>query len=610
MKIFRRLLPFLKPYAGRTTLLVLLNILFSLLGTATIVMIQPILRLLFYGNKPAPSVTPAAAGPLERWLAPLKEWFVDGVNSLIVAPNDNIGTLRNLCFVIVGVFVLKNIFKYAAFVLNTQVEESVMKDVRDRLYHNTLGLSLGFFNARRSGELMSIVTNDVGTMNGVLTPMVGTLTREPVQILITILLLLAYSPILVLIALSSSVLSLAIMRVITHFTKRYAGRMQAKLSDITSRLQETFQNIRIIKGYAAEQFEEQRFRTETTSYVRSAVKHSRAMNLSSPTHEIFGIVALAVVLFYGGYQVFHGQMSADELMAFLFLLFGVMQPITSVLSIPASIQRAMVSAERVLAIMDTAPSVVPGTRHAQPLRHELQFLNVGFEYRPGIPVVRDLTLTVKRGQTVALVGPSGAGKSTLTDLIIRLYDPTSGGIHLDGIDVREFDFESYRALFGIVTQESILFNDSVRNNIAYNLEEMSQERIIEAAKMANAHEFITRMPDGYDTMIGDRGVLLSGGQRQRLAIARALARDPQILLFDEATSALDTESEALVQEAINNLLVNRTAIVIAHRLSTVKNADVIVVIENGTIVESGTHEELLTAGRLYKKLYDVQFRES
>jgi subfamily B ATP-binding cassette protein MsbA len=399
------------------------------------------------------------------------------------------------------------------------------------------------------------------------------------------------------------------IRLLTRYVKRYSQRMQTALGDITSRLQETFHNIRIIKGYGAEDHESKRFEAETAWYVRSSLKHSAVVNFMNPMSEIFAVAALAVVLFYGGLQVIEGSMKADELFTFLFLLFAIMQPLVAIFSIPTTIQRGLVAADRVLAVMDDQPTVVGGTRQATSLRNELQMLNAGFAYRPGQPVVRDVTLTIKRGQTLALVGPSGGGKSTLMDLVIRLYDPLSGGIYLDGVDIRELDLDSYRSLFGIVTQESLLFNDTVFNNIAYALPNATQEQVEEAARMANAHEFIQRLPQGYQTKIGDRGLLLSGGQRQRIAIARALARDPQILLFDEATSALDTESEMFVQEAINNLLVDRTAVVIAHRLSTIKHAHMIAVIEDGAVVEYGQHEELLAAGNLYKRLYEVQFRE-
>jgi ATP-binding cassette, subfamily B, bacterial MsbA len=607
MNVIRRLFPYLRPYLPGLSISMIISLMISALSTASITIIWPIMRVVFPSRDAA---TPGVPQPIPDpgFLGGVKDWFIGAIESTIIAP-DPIGSLRNLCLLIVGIFLAKNILKYAGSLLNTKIEEGMMKDIRDDILRRAVGQSIGFFNARRSGELMSIVTNDVGTMNGAITPTLSTVIREPVQIILFLLFLVSFSLPLTLIALSSSVLSLLAIRVLTKYIRRYSSRMQSLLGDITSRLQETFQNIRIIKGYAAERYEVERFQLETARYVRSAMKHSATTSLMGPISEIFAIAALAVVLFYGGYQVLGGSMKADELMTFLFILFAIMQPITAVFTIPGNIQRGLSAGDRVLTILEARPEITGGSRKAPDVRNELQLLNVGFEYREGEPVLRDVTVTVKRGQTVALVGPSGGGKSTLMDLVIRLYDPTRGGIYLDGVDIREFDLESYRSLFGIVTQESILFNDSVRNNIAYTRVELPEDRVIEAARMANAHDFISRLPHGYDTMIGDRGVLLSGGQRQRLAIARALARDPQILLFDEATSALDTESEMLVQEAINRLLVDRTAIVIAHRLSTIRNADLIVVLEDGGVVEYGTHDELLERGRLYRKLYDVQFRE-
>lgn len=608
MKVFRKLFRYVRPYVGALSVTMLISMVISALSTASIAIIWPILRIVF----PSPSPAPGSAGGVavdNGMLDGVKQWFIGSIQSTIIRP-DPLVSLRHLCLLIVGIFLAKNILKYLGALLSTKIEEGMMKDIRDEIFRRTVSQSLGFFNARRSGELMSIVTNDVGTMSGMVAPTLGTIIREPVQVLLMLLLLLSLSPELTAIAFSTSILSLVVIRFLTKFIRRYSARLQSLLGDITSRLQETFQNIRIIKGYAAERYEVERFRTETSRYVRSALKHAASVNLMGPVSEIFAIAALAVVLFYGGFQVLDGTMLADELITFLFLLFAIMQPITAMLTIPGNIQRGLAASERVLTILDATPEVTGGTRAVAGMRNELQLLNVGFEYRPGHPVLSDVTLTVKRGQTVALVGPSGGGKSTLMDLVVRLYDPTSGGIYLDGVDIREFDLESYRSLFGIVTQESILFNDTVRNNIAYTRVDLDADSVEEAARMANAHEFIARMPGGYDTVIGDRGVLLSGGQRQRLAIARALARDPQILLFDEATSALDTEAEMLVQDAINRLLVDRTAIVIAHRLSTIRRADVIVVIEDGRVVEQGTHTSLLERDSLYRKLYDVQFRES
>lgn len=615
MSVIRRFLPFLRPYMPLIMLMVLLSAVLSALSTASIAVIWPVMKVIFPDGGSAAAALPATAVPasssggIEGWLLGVKNWCLDLMQSSIIHPTNKLISLRNLCILVIGIFVLKNIVKYATNLLNTMIEERMMKDVRDTLFSRTIGLSIDFFNQNRAGELISVVTNDVGTMNAALTPTIGTLIREPMQALLMLVGLLAISPVLTLIAFSTSILSVIAVRVLTRYIKRYSQRIQIALGEITIRLQESFQNIRIIKGYAAEKYETERFKKQTAWYVRSITKHSAVVNLMAPVNEIFAIVALSVVLFYGGYQVVAGTMKADELFTFLFLLFAIMQPLVATLGIPATIQRGLYAAERVLAVMERAPTIVGGTRPAGPLRNELQLLNVGFHYRPAHPVIRDVTLTVKRGQTLALVGPSGGGKSTLMDLVIRLYDPVSGGIYLDGVDIREFDIESYHGLFGIVTQESILFNDSVRNNIAYGIESVSDELIVAAAKAANAFDFIERLPQGFDTSIGDRGVLLSGGQRQRLAIARALVRDPQILVFDEATSALDTESEMLVQEAINKLLQDRTAVVIAHRLSTIKHAHMIAVVEDGAIVEYGTHDELLAAGNLYKRLYEVQFRE-
>lgn len=605
MKIFRRLFPYLRPYFWLIILSMILSSVLSALSTASIAVIWPVMSLIFASGSPS---TAAASGNGSQF-AGVKTWFTNAMQGAIIDPHDKVISLRNLCILILAIFVLKNVFKYLVGVLGTYIEEHMMKDIRDDILHRIIGHSMGFFNERRVGELMSVVTNEVGAMSASITPTLNTMIREPVQVILMVMLLVAFSPTLTLLSFSTSILSVILIRVLTKSIKKYSVRMQDALVEITHRLQETFQNIRIIKGYGAETHEANRFRNETGKYVRLAMKQSAMVNLMGPVSEIFAIVALAVVLFYGGYEVLHGSMKAEELMTFLFLLFAIMQPITAILSIPATIQRGVVAGERVMGILDIPPQIAVGNRPTPPMRRELQLLNVGFSYRPGQPVVRDVTLTIKRGQTIALVGPSGGGKSTLMDLIARFYDPLNGGIYLDGVDVREYDLDSYRALFGIVTQESILFNDTVWNNIAYNMPDCTDEMVIEAARAANAHEFITHLPQGYQTRIGDRGLLLSGGQRQRIAIARALARDPQILLFDEATSALDTESEMLVQDAINNLLVDRTAVVIAHRLSTIKNAHVIAVIENGAVVEAGTHDELLATGRLYRKLYEVQFRE-
>lgn len=606
MNTLRRLLPFLRPFRGRLALIALLSSILSVLNAATIAVVLPILRVIFPSS--ASESLPSAPGGDTGFLVDVKSGFLTVIEKFVIAGDNRLISLGNLCFLIVGIFLAKNFVKYVTYLMNTVVEERMIKNIRDTIFRRTVDLSLGFFNQQRSGNLISVLTNDVNSMSSVLTPMVGTVIREPMQALVMLVILLSLSPKLTLIAFSTSILSVIAVRYLNRYIKRYSRRLQTAMSDITSRLLETFQNIRLIKAFSAERYEHARFEERTAWYVRSAFKHSAMANMMGPVGEMFAIIAIAVVLYTGGQEVLTGSMRSDELITFLFLLFAIMQPIVSIVSIPTTMQRGLVAAERFFELMDREPEVVGGTRPLKELSRELQFLNVGFSYQPGRPVVRDVTITVKRGQTLALVGPSGGGKSTLMDLVIRLYDPTHGGIYLDGVDIREFSLEDYRSLFGIVTQESILFHDSVANNIGYGRESISEEELVQAAIMANANEFIVRLPKGYDTQIGDRGVLLSGGQRQRLAIARALARDPQILLFDEATSALDSESEMLVQDAINRILENRTAIVIAHRLSTIKRANMIAVIEEGAIVECGKHEDLLAAGNLYKRLYDAQFQ--
>ena len=609
MKIFRRFLPYFKPYAGFIALTLTLSTIFSILSAASIYVILPVLELIF----PDPSSESAAPVPSAEssggMFDNLKEELRESLMNLVITPGDQRASLVNLCLLIVIIFLLKNLFKYASNVTNTKIEQGVMKNIRDKLFFRSVSLPVSFFNTQRSGDLISTFTNEVGILNTALIPLFVKLTRDPLQAITLLVLLLALSVELTLIAFSTSILTVVLIRVLLHYIRRYSTRMQRALQNITSRLQETFQNVRIVKAYAAERFETRRFEKETDWYIRSAMKHSVVANLSSPISEIVAIAALAVVLFYGGVQVMNGSMQAEELITFLFLLFSIMAPVVGIFQIPASIQRGIVAGEKVLDLLDSTPEDASGAVQADKLNEALKVRDVNFSYQEGRPVLKHVSLDIHRGETIALVGPSGGGKSTLMDLLIRFYDPESGVITVDGRDIRQISLESYRSLFGIVTQESLLFNETVKSNIAYAMPNAQEHQIIEAARIANAHEFIEKLPDGYDTVIGDQGVLLSGGQRQRLAIARAVVRDPEILLFDEATSALDTESEVLVQKAIEDVLRDRTAVVIAHRLSTIRNAHRIAVIDAGEIRELGTHEELLELNGLYRTLYNAQYRE-
>ncbi len=601
MKTYFRVLNFLRPFAGLFFLAVLFNALFSVLSTLTITLIYPIIEMLFTPEKATSIQVPVEAAGLEG----LKESFFGFVRGLVMA-DDHYATLLRLSLMVISVFVLKNIVKYISANINVRLEEGVVKSIRDKLFSKMVSLSMDYFTRNKTGGLISLITNDVGIVNGSITPTFMTLIRQPMEIALYLLLLISLSPYLTLIAFSTSILSLVIIQVATRYLRRYASRMQNAMADYTAVLQETISGIRVVKAFNAEKSAVQRFSHQTRAFVHAAFKHQRIIAMVPGISEIFAIGALAAVLYFGGLEVFSGRMAGSELMLFLFSLFAIMAPISSLAGIPPQIQRGIVAAERIFAVLDLEPSVKSGAEQAQMLRSGIEVRDVTFAYGEK-PVLRNVSFRLPRGKKVALVGQSGSGKSTMVDLIVRFYDPQTGAITLDGKDIQSLTTESYRDLFGIVSQEPILFNDTVANNIRSGNTFAPIEEVVRAAQIANAHEFIEQLPNGYDTFLGDRGVLLSGGQRQRIAIARALFRNPDILIFDEATSALDSESEKLVQAAITQVLHNRTAIIIAHRLSTIIDADEILVFRDGEIVERGNHTELLKQGGVYKKLYEIQF---
>jgi subfamily B ATP-binding cassette protein MsbA len=391
-----------------------------------------------------------------------------------------------------------------------------------------------------------------------------------------------------------------------------SGLVQERIADLTSVLHETISGVKVVKAFGMEEFENRKFANEGEHFFRTLLRVTRIRNLASPATEFLSAAAGGVIIWYGGMQVLsHESMKASEFLGFLFAMFQLMPPIKELSTVNNRIQEATAAGKRVFEILDTEPNIrnAPSPVVLDDFRTAVEFRRVHFRYADGDAVLEDINLTIRKGEVVAIVGPSGSGKSTLVDLVPRFYDPSGGSITIDGIDLRAVELGSLRAKIGIVTQETILFNDSVRSNIAYGLDDCPLERIVAAAKAANAHAFIEQMPRGYDSRIGERGVKISGGERQRLALARAILKNPPILILDEATSALDTESEILVQEAIEHLMAGRTSIVIAHRLSTIQHADHIVVIEAGRIVETGRHADLLKKkSGLYRKLYEMQFR--
>jgi ATP-binding cassette, subfamily B, bacterial MsbA len=603
-QIIARVLHFVRPFAWLLVLSMVFNLLFSALNAMTLAIVEPVFRTLFDSAAPQQAPSAAASTPIGTGLS-IKAQFDQFMYGLVTGP-DMATTIRNLGIAIFLLFLARGMAKYASSIVSTRLEEGIMKSIRDQLFARITSLSMEFFGRKRSGEIISVLTNDVGVLNHSTINSITSLWREATTVIIYVALLLMISVKLTGMALLIAVSGLVVIRTATQFLRKYAQRMQAAQADYTTTLQETVAGIRVVKGMGVEPSMNERFRAQTQRFVRSALKNTRVLSLVPAVNDTFGIMALVAVFYAGGSALAAGELTAPNLMTFLFLLFGLMQPISTIVGTVATMQRGLVAASNVLDILDEAPSVPSGHRDIEGFRDRVSVQQVTFSYGDR-DVVRDVTFDIPRGKTIALVGSSGSGKSTMLDLLMRFYDPAVGSVTIDGADVRDLSLSAYRRVFGTVSQETILFNDTIANNIALGETQPDMERVEQVARIAHAHDFIAAMPDGYATSIGDRGMKLSGGQRQRIAIARALYRDPQILLFDEATSALDTASERVVQEAITDVLRGRTAVVVAHRLSTIMQADEILVFDHGTIVERGTHAELLQRNGVYASLHALQF---
>ena len=523
-----------------------------------------------------------------------------------------IQALKRICIVFFFLVLFKNVFGYLQAYLMAYIEQRIVKDFMDDLYTHMHRLSLRYFEKRKAGQLISRVTNDVQIAVKPINVSFTNLIRDPLLIILYLGMAVIISWKLTLIAFAVLPLSMIVIVYIGRRLRKISTMRQEKIANITSILQETVTGIRVVKAFAMEKFEISKFVKESLNYFRSILSIARLQKLVSPLSEQLSIFVGLFILWYGGMQVIGGELiSAEFFILFLACISSLIRPVKELSNANNGIQEGLAAAERVFRVLDTTPEVQDGKAavHMADSRGAIAFKNVSFYYNEGVPVLKHIDLDVRPGEVVALVGPSGAGKSTFVDLIPRFYDPVEGTVCIDGVDIRTIRMDSLRNLMGIVTQEVILFNDTVRNNIAYGLQEIPVEKVIEAAEAANAHRFIMDMDEDYDTIIGDRGVKLSGGERQRISIARAILKNPPILIFDEATSSLDTESEILVQQAIENLMEGRTTLVIAHRLSTVQNSDRILVLNDGEIVQEGTHKELVTQSGLYKMLYELQFRK-
>ncbi len=550
---------------------------------------------------------------LPLWVINLKDSVQQGFSNFIFT-GDKLDSLFRICVIILLAFFLKNIAGYAQAYFLTFVEQGVVNDLRNEAYRHLHRLPLSYFKNERVGNLISRIINDVNVLQTSISATFLNAIREPLTIVVFLGIALSISWQLTLLALIILPFSMLIISWIGLKLRRQSGMIQEKMADITSVIQETISGVKIVKAFSMEEYENKKFSAHTHSFFRMMLRLTRIRNLSSPLTEFLSIVVGVVIIYYGGKLVLiDSSLKASEFLGFLFSIFQLMPPIKELSTVNNRIQESSAAGDRVFEIIDSEPAIkdIPSAVNVPRFSGKIVFDNVTFHYDDSQePVLSGINFEVQKGEIIALVGPSGGGKSTLVDLLPRFYDPAEGKIIIDGTDIRSIKIESLRKMMGIVTQETILFNETIKNNIAYGLKGYPEEEIFEAARLANAHKFILENPEGYETVIGERGVKLSGGQRQRIAIARALLKNPEIMIFDEATSALDNESELLVQEAINRLMANRTTFVIAHRLSTIINASRIMVIEKGKIVQTGTHAELLSnKNGLYNRLYEMQFRD-
>ena len=532
----------------------------------------------------------------------------------LILQDSQLDSLRRLCLIIFCVFLFKNIFLYIKNILVSYVQFSLIVRIRNRLYRHIHTLSMSYFNRKKSGKLASVMMNDVNVMQNAFTTTFQKLLVEPLNILFFGAILFIIDWKLSLVALLTLPLAGFLYVSVGVSIRRKSKRIQEKIASIMHILTEALYSIRVIKAFATKDHEIQKFETEGNRYFHLLFRRAKLNNLATPINEIIGVLIGVILLWYGGMQVIQTEtLTSEDFLRFILVLFAMLAPIKTLGTVNITIQNSLAAAERVFKVIDSKPDIndKPDAKEIESFSEEIRFDNVSFDYgEKSVPVLKNVSFSISKGSVVALVGSSGAGKSTIADLIPRFYDTTSGSLKIDGEDIREYKLSNLRKMMGIVSQEVILFNDTVKNNISYGQPETKETDIISAAKSANAMEFIDSLPEGLDTVIGERGIKLSGGQKQRLSIARAIIKNPPVLILDEATSSLDSESEKLVQQAIEQLMKDRTVLVIAHRLSTVKNADEIVVLEKGQVVEMGNHETLIKKGQTYHKLYTNQFENN
>lgn len=605
MKTYFRLLSFAKPYSTHIIPYFLLIVPAVIFGAINFSLIIPLLNVLFSTyNVNADPAFPVFSLSVDYFKNIFNYWF-----HYIAAAHGKGAALQFICSIILVSVFLANVFRYLSQRVLTRMRIQVVYRLRKAVFEKLSTFHIGYFHHQQKGNLLSVVSSDVHEIENTVVSTVQVLFREPLLIIAYFIMLFLISAELTWFTFIFFPLSGFIITAISKKLKKTADAGQSLLGRILSITEETISGIRIIKAFTAVNFIQKKFDDENAAYRQMSKSFINRREMASPVSEFLGVLVVIGVLVYGGSLVLYGKsdLTASQFITYIIIYSQILPPAKNISSAITNIQKGLAAGERVLKVIDTPAGITesPLARDISSFNDKIEYRQIYFTYEKA-PVLRNISFTIPKGKTVALVGQSGSGKSTIADLLPRFYDPLEGGIFIDGADIKDFKTHSLRSLMGIVTQEAILFNDSIFNNIAFGIAETKEEDVIHAAQIANAHDFISQMPQGYKTNIGDRGLKLSGGQRQRISIARAVLKNPPILILDEATSALDTESERLVQDAIYKLMQNRTTLVIAHRLSTIQHADEIIVLQNGEIIERGGHNELLAQSKIYRKLYDLQ----
>jgi subfamily B ATP-binding cassette protein MsbA len=606
MGYFKDILKYEKKYRKFTLLNILFNIFYAIFNVLSVLAFIPVLNILFATEKKTISK------PIYDDITNIGSYLENSFNYFISQKIINDGEIKVLffiCLLSLSLFFFKNLFRYLASYVITFLRTGIVKDLRDKLYHKIVELPISYFTEKRKGDIIARMTSDVQEVENSILTSIETIVREPLTVIISITIMLFMSLKLTLFVFILLPVSGFIISSISKKLKANSAKAQKETGNFLSFIEETLTGLRIIKGFNAESVIAKKFNNSTQNFRKLMTSVFHRQTLASPMSEFLGSATIIAILWYGGAEVINKTSTLDssKFLGYILLFYTVLNPIKLITTTFYNIQKGEASAERIMTVLNTENSIIdkPNAIIKENLENKIEFKNISFKYKNEY-VLKDFSLTINKGQTVALVGQSGSGKSTLANLITRFYDVNKGEVLIDGENIKDITKKSLRDLMGIVSQDSILFNDTIANNIKLGAQNATDSAILEAAKIANADEFIQNLPQKYNTNIGDSGNTLSGGQKQRLSIARAVLKNPPIMILDEATSALDTESEQLVQVALEKMMQNRTSLVIAHRLSTIQKADIIIVMKKGKIVEQGKHEELLTKKGEYFKLVSMQ----